>query len=172
MERKISDRNNKIKQIIFAILTISIFVIIFNFSNQDAEESEGLSSNIAKSVVDFLQKIHQFDSVNKEMLLIKTDVVVRKLAHFSLYTVVGIMLMSFLSTIDTSKSTRVTITVIIGIIYAMSDEIHQIFTPGRTAHFTDVMIDTGVVLFGILVFVCIEILIAKIIKIVEKNEKE
>ena len=54
---------------------------------------------------------------------------------------------------------------IIGIIYASSDEIHQCFTPGRGPLLTDVMIDTMGVLLGIL-------LVILVIKIHEKiNEK-
>ena len=50
---------------------------------------------------------------------------------------------------------------IIGVIYAISDEIHQCFTPGRGPLVTDVIIDTMGVLLGIL-------LVVLVIKIYEK----
>lgn len=40
--------------------------------------------------------------------------------------------------------------IIIGIIYATSDEIHQAFVPGRGPLLTDVLIDTMGVILGIL----------------------
>ena len=36
-------------------------------------------------------------------------------------------------------------------LYGVSDEIHQIFTPGRTSRFTDTLIDLGGILIGSLV---------------------
>ena len=38
----------------------------------------------------------------------------------------------------------------IGVLYAISDEIHQGFIPGRTPQITDVMIDTMGVVLGML----------------------
>ena len=41
-------------------------------------------------------------------------------------------------------------TIVIGILYAASDEFHQSFSPGRTPKVTDVYIDTLGVILGIL----------------------
>ena len=53
----------------------------------------------------------------------------------------------------------------LGISYAISDEIHQSFTPGRGPKITDVFIDSLGVFFGIIVI----LLIVEIINI--KNKK-
>ena len=53
---------------------------------------------------------------------------------------------------------RIIVSLVIGIIYAASDEIHQSFVPGRSPQITDVMIDTMGVLLGILlVMLCLNI---------------
>ena len=58
--------------------------------------------------------------------------------------------MSLMSTYRLSNKTRAISSEIIGIIYASTDEVHQLFTPGRSAQITDVMIDSMGVLLGIL----------------------
>ena len=42
------------------------------------------------------------------------------------------------------------ISILVGLVYAISDEIHQGFTPGRTPSPIDVGIDTCGVMFGII----------------------
>ena len=46
---------------------------------------------------------------------------------------------------------RIILSLVIGIVYASSDEIHQRFVSGRSGQITDVMIDSFGVLFGILI---------------------
>ena len=41
------------------------------------------------------------------------------------------------------------ISFILGVIYAITDEVHQYFVPGRSCEFKDVCIDGSGVLFGI-----------------------
>ena len=43
-----------------------------------------------------------------------------------------------------------------GILYAASDEFHQLFVPGRSGQITDVLIDSGGLLAGILLVVLIK----------------
>lgn len=58
--------------------------------------------------------------------------------------------MSLVSTYKQIKEMdRISISLIIGTIYAISDEIHQCFTPGRGPLVTDVIIDGMGVLLGI-----------------------
>ena len=55
---------------------------------------------------------------------------------------------------------RILITVGLGIIYAILDEFHQSFSPGRTPKITDVYIDTLGIILGVLLI----LLITKIYK--------
>lgn len=73
--------------------------------------------------------------------------------------------MGLFETYNLKELDKLGYSLIIGVIYASSDEIHQSFTPGRGPLLTDVMIDTMGVLLGIL-------LVMLVIKIYEKiNEK-
>ena len=77
------------------------------------------------------------------------------------YTNIIRFLSNLFSTYKLEEMNRFSYSLIIGVIYAISDEIHQCFTPGRGPLVTDVIIDTMGVLLGIL-------LVMLVIKIYEK----
>ena len=81
----------------------------------------------------------------------KKKKIIRKIAHLSIYALVGSLLMGLVSTFKLKEKTRILISLILGVLYATSDEIHQLFSPGRSAQITDVYIDTLGVLVGIFV---------------------
>jgi len=72
------------------------------------------------------------------------DLVLRKLAHLSEYAVLGALLQRALS--------RPGFAILIGGIYAVSDEVHQHFVRGRHAAWYDVVIDTIGVTIGVVVW--------------------
>ena len=60
---------------------------------------------------------------------------------------------------DKIMKKRMLISVIIGFLYAVSDEIHQSFIPNRSARIIDVFLDTlgvtnGILIVTIIVFIC------------------
>ena len=63
--------------------------------------------------------------------------------------------MSFLSTYRLHLKYKFLISLLVGLIYAVSDEIHQSFIPGRTASIRDVCIDTSGVFLGIIIVLII-----------------
>ncbi len=76
--------------------------------------------------------------------------------------------MSLMKTFKMKEMDRISTSLIIGVIYASSDEIHQCFVPGRGPLFTDVIIDGMGVLLGILLVM----LVIKIyIRIVTKKQR-
>jgi VanZ family protein len=70
------------------------------------------------------------------------DLVLRKLAHLAEYTVLGALLFRALG--------REPRAVAIGSAYAVTDEIHQAFVPGRAGSPVDWSIDTAGVVAGVL----------------------
>lgn len=156
-------------RIILLILLIGTFNIIFGFSGQNGEESSGISRKVTQFIV---ENIFHSPEETKIQTIEQMEGIVRKLAHFSIYTVVGILLMGLVSTYDIEEMKRIYISIVIGIIYATSDEIHQFFIPGRAAKFTDVMIDTMGVALGITwVLLFLEILNKKGHKKCQKSTK-
>ncbi len=67
---------------------------------------------------------------------------VRKLAHVAEYAVLGFLLARlFLFHFHETVRHALVLSVLGGLIYAMSDEIHQVFVFGRQGKFTDVLFD-------------------------------
>lgn len=130
------------KVIISWIMVILWMTLIFYFSSQVRDESNQLSTGITVIISRIIEKINIFDF----KIDIKTlNHIVRKLAHFSIYFILGILI---INAIRKSKY----ISLIICILYAITDEIHQSFVPGRGPSIKDVMIDSFGALIGILLF--------------------
>lgn len=147
------------KTVIFRIITMSFliltFISIFNFSNQDGQTSGGLSRKVARKMVDVFPYTKNLKEEAKNKIVEKSQPIIRKGAHLSIYTLVGILIMSFISTYKIHLKYKFLISIFVGLIYACLDEIHQSFIPGRTASVIDVGIDTSGVLLGIILVLII-----------------
>ncbi len=153
----------QIIRIILIILLLCTFYIIFGFSSQDGETSGTLSRKITENILKISDKYNMLEDEQKNEVLEKTETIIRKLAHFSIYTVVGLLLMGLLTTYKIKDKWRILLSLLIGIIYAVSDEFHQSFSPGRTPSIKDVGIDTLGVIVGILLLILIRTIYKKII---------
>jgi hypothetical protein len=71
------------------------------------------------------------------------DLVLRKVAHFGEYAVLGFFLVRAIGSELLALAA--------GIAYAFTDELHQHFVPGRQAAFRDVAVDAAGVLVGVAV---------------------
>lgn len=147
-----------ILRIVFLILIIINSLIIFGFSSQNGEESGNLSKSIITKIADILNI-----EDNRENFIDIGEKVIRKLAHFGIYTLLGIWSIGFLLTFNLKLKYQVVITSICGCIYALTDEFHQSFSFGRHASINDVIIDTLGVIFGLL-------LVLLVLKIKEKSQ--
>ncbi len=81
---------------------------------------------------------------------------VRKSAHFSIYTCLGILTYVFTSTYNIDKKKRLIYTITFCFVYACSDEFHQTFVDGRSGEIRDICIDTSGSVFGCLVVIGIQ----------------
>lgn len=146
-----------ILRIILIILLLGTFYIIFGFSGQNGEKSSGLSKKVTEIIV---EKILKLSNEEKSQVMHRLEGIIRKVAHFTIYTILGLLLMGLVSTYNIDEMKKVYITMVIGIIYATSDEIHQSFIPGRSSQITDVMIDA----MGVALGMCLVLLIIKIVE--------
>lgn len=151
-----------ILRIILIILLLCTFFIIFGFSSQNGEQSSGISRKVTEIILKVSVNYNQLEEEEKEIVLHRTESIIRKIAHFSIYTVVGFLLMGLLSTYKLKEKWRIIITIVIGILYAISDEFHQSFSPGRSPKITDVYIDTLGIILGILLVILIRMIYKKI----------
>ena len=75
--------------------------------------------------------------------------IVRKLAHLTEFTILGSVLYAILRRYITYGTVIKTIG--LGMLIACLDEFIQLFSPGRSSQFSDILIDTVGVVIGILV---------------------
>lgn len=160
---------NKIKRIIFGILILLNCITIFYFSHQISENSSKQSSTIVEIISNIIPYIKNLEENQQTILKEKIlTPIVRKTAHFSIYAMLGILTTNLMLTIENKKmSKRAILALIFCIIYAITDEFHQKFIPGRSAELRDVLIDTSGALIGILLTIAVTFLVRKI-----KDRKE
>lgn len=142
-----------LKRVIFMILIIINCVVIFCFSSQNSDKSSETSGVVVEKVVDTISNVNK--NVEKDSIRDTITFIVRKMAHFSIYTLLGIWLMNEANTFEISKKRKIVLCVLFGCLYAISDEFHQSFVSGRSQEVRDIFIDTCGVLFG-----CMVVLIA------------
>lgn len=125
-------------------------VIIFMFSAQPSAKSNELSAGFTKILVDIFGMVLPFDieisTIND--FAAQMNHIIRKLAHFCVYMMLGILVSRAL--IKNGYRTKVLIiSFFICAIYAASDELHQLFVPGRGCQLKDVLIDSAGAFIGI-----------------------
>ena len=139
----------KVLRIVFFILMILTCITIFCFSNQNGEASKGVSGRVIRKVIDIFPGTKNKSEEEKVEITEQLQLLVRKLAHFSIYTILGITSTGFINTFSIKNKSKIGIAFLIGFIYAISDEIHQMFSFGRSARISDVCVDSCGVAFGI-----------------------
>ena len=142
-----SENKKKIKYVKY-IIAIICCIIIFSFSAVPATASTKQSKGLTYNVIKLLNgnKLTEKELVK---LTKRVNPVIRKIAHFSIYMILAIFTYMFIEELNIkSKSEKerlrknIIYTCIFCIIYAIFDEIHQIYVPGRTGKVIDVIIDT------------------------------
>lgn len=83
---------------------------------------------------------HYFPGVPHEHLL-RVHAGVRKLAHFTEYAILSVLLLRALRDDERPFATAQALAILAAALYACTDELHQAFVPNRTAAVGDVMID-------------------------------
>lgn len=138
------------KKIILWTAVLICMAGIFCLSAKPAKVSSKQSGAITKIVNNAVKKL-PIQKKAKANILKKTETYVRKTAHFTEYFVLGILVLA--ACLSTFNKKNFWIALIICVLYAASDEIHQMFVPGRSCRLTDVFIDASGSLTGELVFI-------------------
>lgn len=145
----------KILRIFLIILIILWTYLIFSFSSQDGGESSGFS----RKFVEFF--------IKESDLVDVLEPYVRKLAHFSEYGLGGVLFISLFSTYNWSDKRKIVVSILLGIWYAITDEIHQLMVPGRSGCLKDVYIDSLGIVTGIIGMM----IIIKIFELIKEKRK-
>ncbi len=141
------------KRLLYWGITAVLMVLIFSFSAKNGTTSSNMSIRYAKELAKFLGWIGIFQIQSSADLMMHAKNVhtfVRKTAHFTEYAVLGFFTYRAVSCdIDNRKKAMLTAQLICTG-YASTDEIHQLFVPGREGKVFDVFIDSCGAFCGIL----------------------
>lgn len=154
------------KRIVIAFLIIAVGCVLgmFYFSNQNGDTSHGLSYGIVLHILKWLS-IDPNETITAMNLC---DYIIRKIAHFTEYTALGIGLCGLMQVLI--KRYCGIIAVVLGAALAALDEFHQLFIPGRSALVSDVVIDTCGVIVGSMILTMIVLLREKRHWVQEQNK--
>ena len=148
--------------ILRCIPAILCMVLIFVLSSHTAVQSSEVSGGLIASIA---ERIHpQFTHMSEadQVLFIEScQFAVRKAAHFSIFALLG-MLLSWPVSIVVANCHVFPVSLLVSGLYAVSDEIHQYFVPGRSCEIRDLMIDFCGAALGCAVYLLVR-------KIIQKN---
>ena len=144
--------NAKLYRTITGILVIIWMVLIFSFSNQPADESSKVSGGLCHRLVCSVNDTFhlQLTDTQTEQIVECIEYPVRKAAHMTEYAILGLLSFAFYRSFPLRRSRWYAYALLTSSLYAVTDEFHQYFIPGRSAQFTDVCIDTAGAALGLL----------------------
>lgn len=140
-----STRNQNIHKAISVILLVAVMITIFCLSHQDSTDS----AEVSGSVVSWLYELLKIDL---------PDGTVRTIAHGCEYAALGFLMLNALRSFR--QSFNPILSVLLSFFYAVTDEIHQLFVPGRAFQLVDLAVDLTGIILGTAAF----IILVKIIK--------
>lgn len=156
MKRKIKWRN-----VILWGLVLACMGIIFYFSSQPAGESDHLSRGVAKYVLSISERVSSLFTDDVQAV----NRILRKVAHFSIFLCLGFLLSLAWIRFKPIKWYSVVLVLMICIMYAIFDETHQLYVPGRGCQVRDVLIDTS----GSIVGISFYLLLRAVVNVVKKG---
>lgn len=138
---------------IAGLLAIIWMCIIFSFSAQVKEESSGTSMAFSYRVVSSAGTFFGLRLDDEEIRRIANSIegYVRKAAHMTEYAILSVLLYFWLERWQLAEVRKSIIAIVLAMIYAASDEIHQLFVRGRAGSVRDVIIDSAGAVIGVLV---------------------
>ena len=112
-------------------------ILIFVLSAQPAVQSNRVSKKVTEVIEKIVNKIipgSDFKALNENRFI-------RKNAHFFVYLILGILTSVAVRKFGVVGVQGISLVLLICVLYAMSDEFHQTFVPGRGPQIMDVLID-------------------------------
>ena len=141
-----------IKRIFFGGAVVCWCITIFLLSAQNADESSMTSGGFIRRMLElFVPDFLTGTAAERAAMINRLQFAVRKTAHFTAYFVLGFLAAQvFLAFPKLKTSPRMCLGAwLFSVLYAVSDEVHQSFVPGRAMQLRDVIIDSTGALLGV-----------------------
>ncbi len=140
------------KSYIFFAFSLLWMCLIYYFSSKTGVESSAQSDYVKSLMYSFGNQSQFLSTSISETLSI---IPIRKVAHVFVYLVLFLLLYVSIFITNCNKNVSIKLASIISFIYAVSDEMHQLFVPGRSGQISDVFVD----MIGVGLGICIVSLI-------------
>lgn len=158
---------------VYWAMTLAIMVFIFINSSQTAEISSQTSSSFTEKLLTiFYSDFSDLSEMQRHILISSLQHFIRKAAHFSVFFALAFSCYLALNTYNIKIYIKMLLTVTISVLYALSDEIHQLFSEGRACQFSDIIIDTAGAVCGMFLAVGLAAVYNKLRKRGMLNEKK
>lgn len=128
------------KLLVSYVLLFGWMVVIFLLSS----EGHDVSTERSDAVVRVLQTFGISGPVDV------LTFIARKSAHTVAYLILGLLAYNVLRQYKLSGYTQIAVSIGVVMLYAMSDELHQLYVPGRSGELRDVAIDSVAGVIGVL----------------------
>lgn len=133
---------DKYATILYWILVVIWMIVIFYFSSQPGGVSDSFSKNITEVIVNFIANIINIPIDIAQQYLYSLNHIIRKIAHFTEYLILALLVINAFRESGVKKFKLYLYSFLLCILYAISDEFHQLFVPGRAGQLKDVLIDS------------------------------
>ncbi len=142
-----------IDRVISTALLVAVLTVIFILSAQNSHESDGVSGGFIKTLASVFKPDFGTLTEAQQLKIVEAwQSVVRTLGHFSEYGALGFFAANAARSYGLKGLWGILAPFAFSVVYALSDEIHQIFVPGRTCELKDLLVDSLGSLLGVLLF--------------------
>lgn len=146
-----SNRSTKCRIIFHWIIVAFYLAMIYYFSSQDGTKSHEVSAGLLEYIKFLIMYIPEdilgfFLGVGKSY-----EYILRKTAHFTEYLILALIFFKAMKVSRVEVKRNFVLTFVFCFLYAVSDEVHQFFVPGRAFAITDILIDTAGAVFGLII---------------------
>ncbi|ANU13913.1 acetobutylicum phosphotransbutyrylase [Planococcus halocryophilus Or1] len=139
----------KINKLVSWIAVFSWMAVIFYLSHQPGSASSHLSSGIVTALLSFIDGVAPQLDIDIESF----HTFIRKNAHFIAYFLLGLLSLNAWRSSGFRGAKQLMLSFGLSVLFAITDEVHQLFIEGRSGEVRDVLIDSSGVGLSVLVYV-------------------
>ncbi|MCH4827376.1 MAG: VanZ family protein [Planococcus sp. (in: firmicutes)] len=138
----------KVNKLVSWIAVFSWMAIIFYLSHQPGSASSHLSSGIVAALLNFIDGVAPQLDIDIESF----HTFIRKNAHFIAYFLLGLLSLNAWRSSGFRGVKQLMLSFGLSVLFAVTDEIHQLFIEGRSGEVRDVLIDSSGVGLSVLIY--------------------
>lgn len=147
------------KRIFYSLPALLWMILVFCFSAQPADASTEVSQTVGQTIGEWLVPgFEDWPQERQQSFAEAVDYPVRKSAHAAEYAVLAVLFAFMLCAyppvrlpfLPSVNSLSLPAAWIFATAYAVTDELHQRFVPGRSGQVSDVLLDSAGALAGVL----------------------